>query len=137
MICFKLAFLTGKFREQSELNTKLLWENPSPNVAFTAQNITSSSSGATSDFDLTKYRFALIQFRRYTSQDSIISATVSILSTRSMLLCIDGGKLRIREVSSISINGIQFADGYSYLTYGGSATNDNYYCIPVRIYGIK
>lgn len=112
----------GSGGSDSGLPTRLLWENPSPTSAFAAQVVT---------VDLSQYDIIAIDYLM------VNNATVhcySLLGVNGLTQrSIDGqqgsSNITTRDATP-SATGVVFANGYL------SATQNNIYMIPYRIYGV-
>ena len=108
--------------EAEGLPTKLLWENPSPTASFATQTIT---------VDLSAYDLIAVDFLMVNNASTHCWSVLGVTGLQQR--CIDGqqGSLNIttRNVTPSS-SGVLFGSGYL------SATQNDIYMIPQKIYGI-
>lgn len=103
----------------------LLWENATPNAAFSPQTI---STG------LTAYKHLMVIFTGYSGENKI-----SVVTAKGVWTDATGTKNNryiIKRAFTSSDTGVQFGKGFLNSTYG-SAAEDNTVMIPYRIYGVR
>lgn len=114
---------------------ELIWKNPSPYTAFSAQTISPSSAGWVSGKSIADYDGVIVGVYEYASQGSSRDASLCYIPKS-----ISG----ISNLSSVHIDNIMTRNSYSnsrtvtYTSNGLSFTssNDNYN-IPHYIWGVK
>lgn len=120
---------TNAQEEFERLNSKtgmdLLWENPSPTSDFSAQTIS---------LDLSSYKYIILNVRL--DYGDIESTNIICLKELPSRINSTRTTLSYRYVT-VSDTGVEFRDARYTNTLGGSATVDNKFAIPYRIYGIK
>lgn len=111
-------------------NMKLLWSNPSPTSAFTAQNITLASS----DYDK-----LLVIARNATSINRAISVCADKGMGFALSICGPGAG----NAATVVIRPVEYVNDTTFTIYncssavGTTSTTDNSQLIPIAIYGIK
>lgn len=106
---------------------KLLWSNPSPTSAFSAQTVS---------LDLSNYDDVEVEFMCWnTEQQEMASVMVAIGASGRMVSPLAVCAFRKFSVTSTSV---AFENAQAYPNYGNWALGtQNNACIPYRIYGIK
>lgn len=106
---------------------KLLWTNPSPTSAFSAQTVS---------LDLSNYDDVEVEFMCWnTEQQEMASVTVAIGASGRMVSPLAVCAFRKFSVTS---TGVAFETAQAYPYYGNWAlATQNNACIPYHIYGIK
>ena len=105
----------------------LLWTNASPTSSFAEQTV---------QLDLSNYSTIVIMYAPYDSLQYYSSmicfkGTIYLVTTDMG----SGGAASVARKATISNTGIAFETAR--LGYNGTATNNNTYIIPYKIYGIK
>jgi hypothetical protein len=126
----------------NELDTEgtispLLWSNSSPTTLFAGQTI---------QLDLSEYDGILVEFKGYTTQDFPTAtgwkcssyASKSATQTQPMMYGGSSGNTYYwaRRTMQATDTGVTFGTGL-YVTQSAGGVNNNAYCIPMYIYGIK
>lgn len=106
---------------------KLLWTNPSPTSAFSAQTVT---------LDLSSYDDVEIEMAGVGTYASTTTQTFKLEVNIGGLLSISANNIWWRYVTPRT-TGVEFGAGYRTTTYGSNATLDNDQMVPRKIYGIK
>ena len=109
---------------------KILWTNPSPGAAFSAQTVVLSE-------DISNYDFCIVMARYTYWQDSYKSTVVIPNGWKQSIMAAqenNGATLTYRDCT-ISGSSCTFGNGWYHA--GGSNGNGGSYCIPVLVYGIK
>lgn len=129
------AKLNEVFQGTSNVLREKIWSNPNTSVAFPAQTI---------NLDLSKYDYVEVEITDNITSDSggidtkgtaIKQITIGKRSRLSVDTLYDSW-LSFRTVV-VNNNGVTFeGGGYQYLNNTERA-NDNRYCIPINIYGVK
>lgn len=108
---------------ENGLSVTLLWENASPTSSFSPQTISMDLSGydmaAIETYYSTEYNFLLSAFGRIEGKD--------------ILTIMASGRENKVGTRGVTVSETGFV--FSYARYGGAENNT--YCVPVRIYGIK
>ena len=102
-----------------------LWENPSPTSDFAAQDITLSSDN---------YAMLLIEFMFYKGQER---SSVIVNKGENAILCHASTKNGYRMIHYTDDTHLHVGGGSTVDTYGSTATGNNGFEVPLRIYGIK
>lgn len=109
------------------IHKNLLWTNPSPASAFSAQTV---------NLDLSEYDMLEVILLPH-SNASIYYTTLLDKGVRSALFGIYVGKFVLRNLTAgYTDDGISFGGGIRCDTYGNETT-DNNCAVPYKIYGIK
>ena len=106
---------------------KLLWENPYPYSEFAA--------GTINNLDLSPFRFLLIEYNANANNPTRVITFIHVIGRDGMAYSIWGYKLIQRNMSSTATS-ITFEDGRYASTYG-SASSNNSYIIPYRVWGFS
>lgn len=125
-------YVTGEVIGAEVELMKLLWENPSPTAAFAAQTIA---------MDLSGYDFVEIYFRQQYGDSNLVYTKclkdVNGYLSDTLASSVAGrGTYAFQRSFSVASSGVTF-NNCSFGYTGQSATTNNNYCIPVKIYGIK
>lgn len=113
---------------QGGMKMDLLWTNPSPTSAFSAQTVS---------LDLSGYSYVYIEClmaSSYTSQ--YINAHLFRVGGGLSYRMIGGGSTIMFRDATPTTSGVEFSVGYIVNTYTSNVT-DNTRIIPLHIYGIK
>lgn len=102
-----------------------LWENSSPTSDMASGSITLSSGD---------YTMLLIEFAFYKGQQK---SSVIVNKGESAILSHATTLNGYRTVNYTDDTHLSVSGGYKVNTYGSTATADNGYDVPIRIYGIK
>jgi len=110
------------------LEMDLLWTNPNP---------TSDFAGQTLSLDLTNYAMVLVLSNANRTDDKYVSCTSTFVvkGVKAKLLNYEK-RFEFRTLNATN-SSIVFSDNTNISTYNGSATTDNGWNIPYKIYGIK
>ena len=114
----------------SKLNMDLLWTNSNTGTAFNEQTL---------NLNLTDYKLVLIEFKQYSGTSKFISNVFIKLAVDEVVQTINySGNMNYIIARGLRVNdsGVNFGTAYIYNSYA-SATPDNNYIVPFRIYGIK
>lgn len=110
----------------------LLWENPTPTSAFSAQTINVDTSG---------YEMLYVMFLTATDYTYLnVSAILNNSFVEKQVLMSGAGMTQVRRNLSITDAGIVFENGFfSKNSASGTISNGNgtKYAVPYRIYGRK
>lgn len=107
---------------------KLLWTNPNPTSAFSAQTVS---------LNLTDYDEVEIEARNSTSNSDSVTQNFSFSSGGGILTIFQLNDTWYMRQLTLTNSGITFASGrYCYMTNGGNGVLDAV-CVPTKIYGIK
>lgn len=110
----------------TQVNT-LVWENDSPTLSFSSQDIT---------LDDTYNKVDVIFERSNSETDRFYVSSAYNVNVYTMAICLSDNKLTSRQIK-LNGNTLTFGTGQIYNTYGSSPTSDNTKLIPVKIYGYK
>ena len=112
------------------LRMKVLWTNPTPNVAYAGGTITLPS---------TDYEFFDIEYKYYINSTYINTSMIMRTSTLNTVLTSNNttgsGALVFKRELTISGNTVTIGAGYS-ATGNSAGTTDNNCLVPIRIYGV-
>lgn len=106
---------------------KLLWTNPNPTVAFSAQTIPLDLSGYDEVEIVGSVSSGDADWTYFNQRCEVIA---------NLVLQAYYGYLN-RRIARVRTTGIEFNVGIKYTTYNSTATEDNSRMIPHKIYGIK
>lgn len=113
---------------ENKINCELLWTSPNPDA---------SQSSFTINVNLSSYKLIVVVARGVcNSTGTPYVSSICVPGTYSYVSALIGGQLRGRWFTLYD-DRIEVGTGYTYATYGGSATVDTYMCTPYQIYGIK
>ena len=112
---------------KSKTSMDLLWENPSPTSNFLAQTIS---------LDLSSYKYIILNVRLDAGDGDNEGTNIICLKELTSRINSTRTTLSYRYVT-VTDAGVKFSDARSTNTLGSSATVNNNYAIPYRIYGIK
>ena len=103
---------------------KLLWTNPSPTSAFSAQTIS---------LDLSEYDDVEVEFKVYPSEDVVNVASAGIGEVGVCSTVRTDTWLTQARTFTVSATGVAFSD----CRLGSNASVYNNHSVPLKIYGIK
>ena len=116
---------------------ELIWTNPNPYQAFSAQTLTPSSSGWVSGKDISNYDGVIVGTYEYAAQGSTRDSSLNYIPKDSSVL--SGSNLSTLHTDYIETkNSYSFPRTVSFTSNGISFTAPNSnYNIPLYIWGVK